>query len=88
MKPNPICEKCNKACSPAGGIVGKGTTHWKCFQCQYEVDDISCVDVETNETYEPVKAKNRLSEIIYFEGRKSIANTIKWSKNIKENFIQ
>ena len=36
----PICQNCNKICSPAGGVIGTSIKYWKCFTCGYSVEDI------------------------------------------------
>ena len=43
----PICEKCKKECSPAGGLSGEVTTLWKCFKCNYEVEDVAVLVFDT-----------------------------------------
>ena len=45
----PICEVCKKPCSPAGVRnvhSGEGRL-WKCFDCNYEVEDISVLSTSS-----------------------------------------
>lgn len=37
----PICSKCNKSMGAAGGIIGTGEKHWKCFDCGEETKDVA-----------------------------------------------
>ena len=42
----PKCPHCHKVCSAAGGLINQTVSHWKCFDCNYEVDDIPAQTVQ------------------------------------------
>ena len=43
IEEKPICEKCGKYMSPAGGIVGRDINFHKCFNCGTRTDDAEFV---------------------------------------------
>jgi hypothetical protein len=47
----PLCPDCKKACKPAGGRLFSSIENtWKCFECDYVVEDIYYLNINLNGT--------------------------------------
>ena len=44
----PICPHCKRQCSIAGTPrIGSGLNYWKCFDCDYTVEEIEFEEIKT-----------------------------------------